>query len=179
MRSSAVLLAWVVLTTAVHSAHSCTCIPEAGSTHHKVVAADRDAAFVGIVRISAIRYATATHDSNGRYVGLRDAAAPSKYAPAPGDWPYMVASFQPIHVWKGRDVAGTDVATGVGMAACGLPLKAGQVVLLYAYAPNYTGLMQADACGRTNLADHAVEDINILSRRYGSRPPPNNRWRGP
>jgi hypothetical protein len=179
MRQSSVLLTLVVLACALRPAYSCTCIPDSGSTRHKVLAAYQDAAFVGIVRITGTRLLTEMHNPNGRYMGLRDSATPSQYPHMLGDTQYLVASFEVIHVWKGRDIANKEIATFVGMGACGIPFQTGQVVMLYADTPNYTGLMRADGCGRSNLADEAVEDISILSRKYGNPPPPNNRWRGP
>jgi hypothetical protein len=160
-----VLVASAVLFSGIPSAHACTCIEPKGPENTRIMAAAREAAFVGVVRITSIKFVTEIHDQNGKYVGLRDAAT----SPERDEW--LVASYETDRVWKQSASAENAVVTGLSEAACGLPFKLGQAVLLYAYDPDYTKLMHADSCGRSVLLENAAKDIAALSKRYTTKSP--------
>ena len=149
---------------ATQIAQSCTCIEPRGSLSEKVRANAAAAAYVAIVRVTSIKFVIEERDEKGRYLGLGEATVPPIN---PDEW--LLASYEAVHVWKQSKEPKPEVATGLSEAACGLPFKVGQTVLIYAYAPDYTGLMHADSCGRSNLLERALGDVAILNKRYRTK----------
>lgn len=153
--------------------YACTCLPvRYPSLQEEVAAAANEAAFIGIVRITSVRRIKEVHDLKGRYVGLRDADAPPAIEESPGNFTYLVASFEVLHAWKQEKHLVMKVKTGLGISDCGIGFKPGQIVLLYASPPDYTGLMSTGQCDRTNLARRDKTDIPILNRKYKRVPAP-------
>jgi hypothetical protein len=169
MKRSA-LLAMATLLGSIHSAYSCTCIEPQGSFNERVLSMAHEAAFVGVVRIVSVKFVTEVHDGSGRYTGLREGNG----LPERDEW--LVAAYEPVRIWKQPAKYNYSVATGMSAAACGLPFRIGDTVLLYAYAADYSGLMHADSCGRSTLAEKATRDLDVLNRRFrikSPRLPPN------
>lgn len=158
------------------TASACTCIdtgPEGLSTEQKISTEADATNFVAVVEIISTREVVEIINAKGRFVGLVDASGP---LPEPNEFPrihHLVATFKPIHVWKGAHKQVDEVVTGVGMGDCGLPFSAGQKVLLYAYADDYLDLLRTDSCGRTNLYRDAAQDADVLSKKYRKPVPAN------
>ncbi len=168
------LIALAIVSFRGHPAYSCSCVdvgPPGLSTAQKIIAEARATTFVAVVEIMSTREVVEIINAEGRFVGLLDASGP---LPPPNKFPrshYLVATFKPVHVWKGAKNKITEVVTGLGMSDCGLPFSSGQMVLLYANADDYTGLLSADSCGRTNLYKDATQDAEVLSKRYRNPAP--------
>jgi hypothetical protein len=174
MRRLLLVTSVLLLAGVTEIAYSCTCFEEAGSVEKQVRSAAKTSEFVGLVRITKTRLEREVRDSNGRYIGLRDPSAPAPYPTEPWDALYLVATFETLHVWKGRNLKVSDVATGTGIGDCGLSFREGQLVLLYASKANYTGLRYAGSCGRTDLMRNAARDVEILNKRFRKWPLPKD-----
>jgi hypothetical protein len=174
MSRCAFVLLFALFGSGAGTVQACSCVDQSKSQIFQIKGAAHDAIFVGMVEITSIRFAIEVRDAHGVFSGLKfvtwddyqsliqDKGPKPFYETASRH--LRVAGYRVVNAWKGQRNLDPHVATAIEWQACGIPFEVGQQVLLYADPPDYSGLAQANSCGRTTLAESAANDVDALNR---------------